>query len=84
MTPGRATGGRARNGAPIRSAAGVKDVAAAAGVSLGTVSNVLNRPELVAPTTRAKVEQAMDRARVRPQRVRPPTARRQQPRSWPT
>ena len=27
----------------------VKDVAARAGVSLGTVSNVLNRPELVRP-----------------------------------
>jgi LacI family transcriptional regulator len=40
-------------------AAGVKDVAAAAGVSLGTVSNVLNRPELVSPATRAKVEAAM-------------------------
>ena len=60
MAPGRAAGGRARNGAPIRSAAGVKDVAAAAGVSLGTVSNVLNRPELVSATTRAKVEQAME------------------------
>jgi LacI family transcriptional regulator len=60
VTPGRAAGGRARNGVPIRSAAGVKDVAAAAGVSLGTVSNVLNRPELVSATTRAKVEQAME------------------------
>lgn len=39
--------------------ASVKDVAAAAGVSLGTVSNVLNRPELVSPPTRARVEQAM-------------------------
>jgi LacI family transcriptional regulator, galactose operon repressor len=43
-----------------RGTAGVKDVAAAAGVSLGTVSNVLNRPHLVSPATRAKVEQAMD------------------------
>jgi LacI family transcriptional regulator len=60
VAPGRAAGGRARNGVPIRSAAGVKDVAAAAGVSLGTVSNVLNRPELVSTTTRAKVEQAME------------------------
>ena len=48
--------GRARRAG---SAAGVKDVAAAAGVSLGTVSNVLNRPEMVSPTTRAKVEAAM-------------------------
>ncbi|TCO54280.1 LacI family DNA-binding transcriptional regulator [Actinocrispum wychmicini] len=40
-------------------AAGIKDVAAAAGVSLGTVSNVLNRPDRVSPHTRAKVEAAM-------------------------
>ncbi|MCK9931793.1 LacI family transcriptional regulator [Frankia sp. Mgl5] len=33
----------------------VKDVAAHAGVSLGTVSNVLNRPELVARPTRERV-----------------------------
>jgi LacI family transcriptional regulator len=39
--------------------AGVKDVAALAGVSLGTVSNVLNRPDRVSPATRTKVEQAM-------------------------
>lgn len=39
--------------------ASVKDVAAAAGVSLGTVSNVLNRPERVKPETRARVERAM-------------------------
>jgi LacI family transcriptional regulator len=37
----------------------VKDVAARAGVSVGTVSNVLNRPELVAESTRAKVLQAI-------------------------
>ncbi|WP_374454202.1 LacI family DNA-binding transcriptional regulator [Nocardioides sp.] len=40
-------------------AASVKDVAARAGVSLGTVSNVLNRPERVSPETRGRVEQAM-------------------------
>ena len=34
---------------------GVKDVARHAGVSLGTVSNVLNRPSLVAPATRSRV-----------------------------
>lgn len=39
--------------------ASVKDVAAAAGVSLGTVSNVLNRPDRVTAATRARVEQAM-------------------------
>ena len=37
----------------------VKDVAAAAGVSLGTVSNVMNRPEVVSPATRERVERAM-------------------------
>src|SRR5262245_61164482 len=42
-----------------RRSAGVKDVAAHAGVSLGTVSNVLNRPGRVSPTTRRRVEQAM-------------------------
>jgi LacI family transcriptional regulator len=39
---------------------GVKDVAAAAGVSLGTVSNVLNRPHRVSDKTRARVERAME------------------------
>ena len=39
--------------------AGVKSVAERAGVSVGTVSNVLNRPESVAPETRERVEQAM-------------------------
>jgi LacI family transcriptional regulator, galactose operon repressor len=43
---------------PARSA-GVKDVAARAGVSLGTVSNVLNRPDRVSARTRERVEQAM-------------------------
>jgi LacI family transcriptional regulator len=37
----------------------IRDVAARAGVSVGTVSNVLNRPELVAPATRARVEEAI-------------------------
>lgn len=45
--------------APQMRAPGVKDVAAAAGVSLGTVSNVLNRPDRVSAPTRARVEQAM-------------------------
>ncbi len=39
--------------------ASVKDVAAAAGVSLGTVSNVLNRPDRVSPGTRERVLKAM-------------------------
>jgi LacI family transcriptional regulator len=38
----------------------VRDVARRAKVSLGTVSNVLNRPELVRPHTRARVLQAIE------------------------
>ncbi|MEV5751529.1 substrate-binding domain-containing protein [Actinoallomurus sp. NPDC052308] len=38
---------------------GIKEVARRAGVSPGTVSNVLNRPERVAATTRARVQQAI-------------------------
>ncbi|WES63145.1 LacI family DNA-binding transcriptional regulator [Microbacter sp. GSS18] len=41
-------------------AVSVKDVAIAAGVSVGTVSNVLNRPEKVAPQTVERVQQAID------------------------
>jgi LacI family transcriptional regulator len=37
----------------------IKEVAARAGVSLGTVSNVLNRPDLVAATTRQRVLDAI-------------------------
>lgn len=39
--------------------ASVKDVAEAAQVSLGTVSNVLNRPERVSDATRGRVEKVM-------------------------
>jgi len=38
----------------------IRSVAERAQVSLGTVSNVLNRPEMVAPATRARVQAAMD------------------------
>jgi len=38
----------------------VRHVARRARVSIGTVSNVLNRPEIVAPATLIKVQQAMD------------------------
>ena len=37
----------------------IKEVAQRAGVSLGTVSNVLNRPDMVAPATRQKVLDAI-------------------------
>ncbi|MER6601931.1 LacI family DNA-binding transcriptional regulator [Streptomyces parvus] len=40
---------------------GIKDVARAAGVSVGTVSNVINRPDTVGPDTRARVLSAIDR-----------------------
>lgn len=44
---------------PVRSAVSVKDVASASGVSVGTVSNVLNRPHSVAPATRERVLASM-------------------------
>ncbi len=40
---------------------GIKDVAKQAGVSVGTVSNVLNRPEAVAEATRQRVLAVIDR-----------------------
>ncbi|WP_439564571.1 LacI family DNA-binding transcriptional regulator [Microcella sp.] len=40
--------------------AGIKDVARRAGVSVGTVSNVLNRPDRVSATTVARVRAAID------------------------
>jgi LacI family transcriptional regulator len=43
----------------VARSASVKDVAARAGVSLGTVSNVLNRPGRVSSATRDRVERAM-------------------------
>jgi DNA-binding LacI/PurR family transcriptional regulator len=44
----------------------VSDVAAAAGVSRQTVSNVLNAPEVVRPTTRERVERAIAELGYRP------------------
>ncbi|MGW0807935.1 LacI family DNA-binding transcriptional regulator [Nonomuraea sp. NPDC002799] len=37
----------------------IKEVARLAGVSVGTVSNVLNRPDMVAPDTRTRVQAAI-------------------------
>jgi LacI family transcriptional regulator len=51
---------RIAGGASIMSVS-VKDVAAAAGVSVGTVSNVLNRPDKVAAATVERVQAAIDR-----------------------
>lgn len=47
--------GRDRTGRSV----GVRDVAARAGVSLGTVSNVLNNPDRVGADIRERVEEAM-------------------------
>lgn len=41
-------------------AVGIREVAASAGVSVGTVSNVLNRSHLVAESTRLRVQEAID------------------------
>jgi LacI family transcriptional regulator len=43
----------------VGAAVSVKDVAARAGVSVGTVSNVLNRPDRVSPETRERVSAAI-------------------------
>lgn len=40
---------------------GIREVARLAGVSVGTVSNVLNRPDLVAERTRTRVQAAIER-----------------------
>jgi LacI family transcriptional regulator len=40
---------------------GIKDVARQAGVSVGTVSNVINRPDLVAEETRTRVQSVISR-----------------------
>jgi LacI family transcriptional regulator len=50
----------AHNGATTALAPTIRDVAAAAGVSLGTVSNYLNRPNSVAAATRARIRTAID------------------------
>ena len=44
------------DGAPVWVDLGAPDVARAAGVSQGTASNVFNRPEIVRPEVRARVE----------------------------
>jgi LacI family transcriptional regulator len=46
---------------PVPGRVTIKDVAEQAGVSLGTASNVLNRPEVVAPATLERVHAVIDR-----------------------
>ncbi|RDG38369.1 LacI family DNA-binding transcriptional regulator [Streptomyces corynorhini] len=45
----------------MRRPVGIKDVAGAAGVSVGTVSNVINRPDSVTEETRLRVLSAIER-----------------------
>lgn len=58
MSTNRAARGRPGT-ASTAGTVGIKQVAQQAGVSPGTVSNVLNRPERVAAATRARVEAAI-------------------------
>ncbi|WP_297082142.1 LacI family DNA-binding transcriptional regulator [uncultured Demequina sp.] len=56
-----ANGAQPRRTRPgTRERSGIADVAALAGVSQGTVSNVLNHPERVTQSTRDKVERAIE------------------------
>lgn len=50
-------------GTAVRRRSGIREVAEAAGVSVGTVSNVLNNPDLVADATRRRVEEAIRQLR---------------------
>ncbi len=52
--------GRGSGAGLVARVAGIKDVARQAGVSVGTVSNVINRPEAVLPETRARVLAAIE------------------------
>lgn len=53
---------------PGRPPSGIREVAQLAGVSIGTVSNVLNRPEVVAERTRQRVLAAIERLNFVPNR----------------
>ena len=57
----------------------MRDVAAAAGVSVATVSNFLNNPHLVAEKTRARIEQAVHELNFQPDQHARELRRRRRP-----
>src|SRR5512132_673973 len=59
MAQSRARLGQADGDHPRPSGPRIQDVARRAGVAIGTVSNVLNKPDLVSEQTRGKVEAAI-------------------------
>lgn len=65
----RSTGTGAPTGAPGTARPSVAQVAARAGVSVGTVSHVLNHPERVTAATRRRVEDAVRALDYRPNRL---------------
>ncbi|YCK79899.1 LacI family DNA-binding transcriptional regulator (plasmid) [Arthrobacter sp. D3-18] len=73
----------------LRADVTMRDVAQAAGVSMATVSNVINRPHLVAPKTRERVQRIVQErdfrrdAHAQALRGYEPASRKEQPNSRP-
>ncbi|WP_460650861.1 LacI family DNA-binding transcriptional regulator [Kribbella endophytica] len=61
--------GRSTYGVVVAKNVTIKDVAALAGVSLGTVSNYINGTRTVSPDARARIERAIDVTRFVPNRA---------------